>query len=176
MSLNFEQKKAIVEELNQVAQTAISAVAADYRGLTVTEMTELRANARKSGVMMRIYRNTLARRAVAETNFACLTDVLTGPIVLLFSQEDPGAAARLVRDFIKSNETLEVRALAMDGQLLEASQLKTVASLPTYEEALAQLMSVMEAPVTKLARTLSETYAQLVRVVNAVAEQRKQAE
>lgn len=175
MPLNLEQKKAIVADLQNVVSNSISALVADYRGLTVSEMTELRTSARKAGVHLRIYRNTLARRAVEETNFACLTDALVGPVALLFAQEEPGAAARLVRDFVKSHENLEVRALAMDGQLLGPDQLKAVASLPSRDEALAQLLSVMKAPITKFVRTVREPYAQAVRVFGAVRDQKQNA-
>lgn len=175
MALNLEQKQAHVAELKEVVGTSVSAVAAEYRGLTVSEMTELRVSAREKGVFMRVFRNTVARRAVEDTDFACLQETLTGPIVLFFSREEPGAAARLLKDFEKKFEKLSVRALALDGQLLGADQLKAVASLPSYDEALAQLLSVMQAPITKFARTTSETYAQLVRVVSAVGD-KKQAD
>ncbi len=175
MALNIEDKKAIVAELNELASNSISALAADYRGLTVSEMTELRTTARKANVKVGIYRNTLARRAVKETSFACLHEALTGPLVLLFAQEEPGAAARLVRDFVKKHENLEVRALALDGQMLGPDQLTAVASLPSRDEALAQLMSVMQAPVTKFVRTMSETYAQAVRVFGAVRDKKEAA-
>lgn len=173
MTIRLEDKKAIVAELAQVATESISAVAADYRGLTVSEMTELRKEARNSGVYMRVYRNTLARRAVQETEFACLTDALVGPIVLLFAREEPGAAARLAQSFAKKHENLEVRALALDGQLLGPEQLKAVASLPSRDEALAQLLSVMKAPITKFVRTVREPYAQVVRVMAAVSDKKQ---
>ncbi len=175
MVLKLEDKKAIVAELTELATNAISAVAADYRGLTVSELTELRSNARKAKVTMRVYRNTLARRAVEGTHMACLIESLVGPIVLFFAHEEPGAAARLIRDFVKSHENLEVRALALDGQLLGPDQLKAVASLPSRDEAIAQLMSVMQAPVTKFVRTLKEPVAQTVRVIAAVRDQKEAA-
>jgi len=173
--LKLEDKKAIVAELSEVAQKSVSAVAADYCGLSVSQMTQLRADARKANVIMRVYRNTLARRALEETTFACLLDSLTGPIVLLFSQDEPGAAARLLRDFLKAKENaaLEVRALALDGQKLGPDQLKAVASLPSRDEAIAQLMSVMQAPVTKFVRTLKEPVAQAVRAFAAVRDQKQ---
>jgi len=171
--LNLEQKQAIVAELSELAGKSISAVAADYRGLTVSEMTELRSVAREKGVVLRVYRNTLARRALKETSFACLEDAFVGPIVLLFSQEEPGAAARLLRDFIKKHENMEVRALAVDGQKLGSDQLEAVASLPSRDEAIALLMSVMQAPVTKLVRTLNEPVAQAVRVFGAIRDQKQ---
>lgn len=173
MALKPEDKKAIVAELAGVAGTAVSAVAADYCGLTVSEMTELRTNARNLGVKMRVYRNTLARRAIEGTEFACLKEVLVGPIVLLFSVEEPGAAARILRDFMKAHKALEVRALAMGGALLAASQLEAIASLPSREEALTQLAAMLQAPVTQFVRTLREPVAQLVRVMAAVRDQKQ---
>lgn len=173
MPLNIADKKALVAEINEIANNSISAVAAYYRGLSVSKMTELRRTARENKVTVRVFPNTLARRAFQETHFACMNEALTGPIVMMFSHEEPGAAARIASQFVKANEAFEVRALALDGQLLGPDQLKAVASLPSRDEAIALLMSVMNAPVTKLARTLSETYAQLVRVVNAVAETKK---
>lgn len=175
MVLKLDDKKAIVAELTEVVSKSVSAIAADYRGLTVTDMTSLRTDARKAGILMRVYRNTLARRAVKETAFECLNDALTGPIVLFFSQDEPGAAARLIRDFVKTNDALEVKALALDGNLLGADQLKAVASLPSRDEAIAQLMSVMQAPVTKFVRTMNEPVAQFVRVVAAVRDQKEAA-
>jgi len=174
VALNLEDKKAIVAGISEVANSALSAVAADYRGLTVSVMNALRKNARKSSVSVGVYRNTLARRALKDTDFACLSEVLTGPIVLLFSQEDPGAAARVVRDF-EFSEQLTVRGLALSGQLLPAAQLKAVASLPTLHEALTQLAVVMNAPVTQFVRTLNEPTAQTARVFAAVAEKKKAA-
>jgi len=174
MALNLEDKKAIVAELSGVASTAMAAVAADYRGITVSVMNALRKSARQSGVDVGVYRNTLANRALKDTEFACLSEVLTGPIVLFFAQSDPGAAARVLRDF-EFAEQLTVRGLALGGQLLPASQLKAVASLPTRVEALTQLVRVMKAPITKFVRTLNEPTAQMVRAFGAVAEQKKAA-
>lgn len=175
MALKPEDKKAIVAELTEVAGTAVSAVAADYRGLTVSEMTDLRAKARSNGVKMRVYRNTLARRAIEGTEFACLKEVLVGPLVLMFSLEEPGAAARILRDFIKTHKAFEVRALAMGGALLAANQLDAVASLPSREEALSQLAAMLNAPVTQFVRTLKEPVAQFVRVMAAVRDQKQAA-
>jgi large subunit ribosomal protein L10 len=175
VALRIEDKKAIVNEITDIANRSVSVIAAEYRGLTVAEMTRLRTNARKSGVVLRVYRNTLVRRAVEGTNFVSLQKSLVGPIVLMFSQDEPSAAARMVRDFAKENNKFEVRALVIDGRLLGPDQLKAVASLPSRNEALAQVMSVMKAPIVKLARTLSETYAQLVRVVAAVADKKRVA-
>lgn len=174
MALNLDGKKAIVEDLMVVAGSAMSAVAADYRGLTVSAMNALRKSARDSSVSVGVYRNTLARRALKDTDFACLSDVLTGPIVLLFAQTDPGAAARVLRDF-EFAEKLTVRGLALGGQLLPASQLKTVASLPTLHQALGQLVSVMKAPITKFVRTVNEPASQMVRAFAAMSDQKKAA-
>jgi large subunit ribosomal protein L10 len=175
VTLRLEDKQAIVAELSEVVKNAVSAIAADYRGLAVSDMTDLHKSAREKGVHMRVYRNTLARRAIKETNFACLDEALSGPIVLFFSQDEPGAAARLIRDFIKQNETLEVKALAMDGQLLGPDQLKAVADLPSRDEALATLMSVMQAPVTKFVRTLNEPVAQFARVMGQIRDKKQAA-
>lgn len=174
MALNLEDKKAIVAELSEVAGSAMSIVAADYRGLTVSVMNALRKNARKSGVAVGVYRNTLARRALKDTEFACLSDVLTGPIVLCFAQQDPGAAARVFRDF-EFADKLTVRGIALGGQFLPPDQLKAVASLPTRDEAIARLASVIKAPITKLVRTFNEPTAQMVRVFAAVADKKKAA-
>lgn len=173
MVLKLTDKKAIVADLTAVASSSLSALVADYRGLTVSEMDDLRAKARKTGVHLQVVRNTLARRALKETEFGCLEEVLVGPLILAFARNEPSAAARLFRDFVKDHEKMEVVALALAGQLLAANQLAAIASLPNREEALSMMMSVMQQPVTKLARTMAETYAQLVRVVSAVAEQKK---
>ena len=173
MALRLEDKKAIVAEVNEAAAGALSAVIADYRGLTVGEMTELRVKARETNVYVRVVRNTLARRAVAETEFECLTEAFTGPTLLALSVEDPGAAARLLKDFGKAHEKLEVTALAIGGELLGPEQLDAVSSLPTLDEARAMLMGTMLAPITKLAQTLNEIPGKLVRTTDAVRIQKE---
>jgi len=156
MALRLEDKQAIVAEVNEVAKGALSAVAADSRGVTVGAMTELRAAARANGVYLRVVRNTLARRAVEGTDFACLTDTFTGPTILAFSNEHPGAAARLLKDFAKANETFEVKGMAFEGEFISADQIDRLATLPTYDEAIAKLMATMkEAAAGKLVRTLA---------------------
>jgi len=175
MALSLNDKKAIVAELLQLAERSISAIVVDYRGVTVNEMSGLRAEARKNGVTIRVYRNTLARRAIDGTKFECLKEVLVGPVALLFSTEEPGAAARLLRNYLKTSQAMEVKALSMGGALLAANQLEAVASLPSREEALAKLMSVIRAPVTQFVRTLKEPVAQFVRVVAAIRDQKKAA-
>ena len=175
MSLTFEQKQAVVSEVNEVASTAQTAVAAEYIGLTVEQMTELRAKAREAGVYVRVVKNTLAKRAVEGTEFECLKDTLVGPLLLVFSEEDPGAGARLVKDFSKDNEQLVTKAVAFAGELRPASDLGALASMPTLDEARAQLLSVMKAPQTKLVRTLAEPGGQLVRVLAAYRDAQQSA-
>ncbi|MEL0036259.1 MAG: 50S ribosomal protein L10 [Gammaproteobacteria bacterium] len=168
MALGLEAKKQVVAEVSEIANQALSAVVAEYRGLTVADMTDLRVKARESGVYLRVIRNTLAKRAVEGTEFECMQDALTGPVICAFSQDDPGAAARLLKDYSKEFEAMNVTAVAIGGELLGADQLDAVASLPTYEEALAKLMSVMNGPITKLTRTINDIPGRVVRVVAAV--------
>ena len=175
MPLNLDDKKALVAEVSAVAAKAQSLVAAEYRALTVGEMTELRARARGQGVYVRVVKNTLARRAVAGTAFENVGAVLKGPLVLAFSKDDPGAAARLVKAFAKDHEKLVATALSLGGQLLPARDLDKVASLPTRAQALAKLMGVLKAPMQKLAGTLNATPSKLVRTLAAVKDQRQAA-
>jgi large subunit ribosomal protein L10 len=166
--LNLEDKKSIVAEVSAIAAEAHSVVAAEYHGLTVGEMTELRASARNNGVYLRVVKNTLARRALEGTEFECINDGLVGPLVLAFSQEDPGSAARLVKDFAKGHNKLVIKLLAVGGVMLPASDIDRLASLPTKDQAISMLMSVMKAPTEKLARTLKEVPGKLVRTVAAI--------
>lgn len=168
MVLKLEDKKTIVSEVADVAKQSLSVVAAEYSGITVGQLTQFRKTARNAGVYVRVVRNTLARRALEGTQFACMQQALVGPLVLAFSKDEPGAAARLIKDFVKTNDKLKVKALAIDNQLLPASGLETLASLPTRDEAIAILMSVMKAPITKLVRTMAEPHAKLVRTFAAV--------
>lgn len=168
MALGLEAKKQVVAEVSEIANQALSAVVAEYRGLTVADMTDLRNKARESGVYVRVIRNTLAKRAVEGTDFACMQDVFTGPVLCAFSQSDPGAAARLLKSFSKEHDAMQVKALAIGGKLLGADQIDAVASLPTYEEALAKLMSVMNGPIAKLTRTINDIPGRVVRVIAAV--------
>lgn len=171
MALRLEDKKALVAEVNEVAKGALSAVAAEYRGLTVEQMTNFRSKARAAGVYVRVVKNTLAKRAVEGTDFECLKDALTGPLVLAFSQEDPGAAARIVKDFSKENDKLVTKAVSISGQLYSAAELERLASLPTLDQARAMLLGVLQAPYGKLVRTLAEPGAQLARVLDARSKQ-----
>jgi large subunit ribosomal protein L10 len=175
MALNLEDKKALVAEVAEVAAKAQSVVAAEYRGLTVGQMTELRAKARKQGVYMRVVKNTLARKALAGTSFEAVGPKLKGPLVLAFSKDDPGAAARVVKDFAKSNEKLVATLVSLGGQVLPGAELEKVASLPTREQALAMLMGVMKAPIQKLVGTLAAPGSKLVRTIAAVRDQKQAA-
>lgn len=172
MALKLEDKKAIVDEVAGVAKESVSAGVADYRGLTVAEMTELRAKARKCGIYLRIVRNTLAKRAVENTGFSCMQETLKGPVFLAFSKEDPGAVARLLKDAKRDYEKLTVCALALSGKLHPVKDLDDIAKLPTRDQAIATLMAVMKAPITKLVRTLAEPYAMLTRTVAAVRDKK----
>jgi large subunit ribosomal protein L10 len=175
VALNFAQKQAIVAEVAEVAKSAHSAVGAEYRGLTVAQLTDLRVEARKAGVYLRVVKNTLARRAVEGTDFACMQEGLTGPMILAFSQQDPGAAARVVQDFAKGNDKFKVRLVAIGGKLLDVSEIGTLAKMPTYEEALSQLMALMKAPVQKLAATINEVPGKLVRTIAAIRDAKEAA-
>lgn len=173
--LKLEDKKTIVSEVAEVAKQAVSLIAAEYSGLTVSQLTGLRKSARQQGVYMRVVRNTLARRALEGTQFACMQSELVGPLVLAFSTDHPGAAARIIKDFVKDNEKLKVKALAIESKLLPPSGLNALASLPTRDEAIAQLMSVMQAPITKLVRTMAEPHAKLVRTLAAIRDAKQSA-
>jgi large subunit ribosomal protein L10 len=175
VALTYAQKETIVAEVAEVAKTAYSAIGAEYRGLTVADMTDLRVEARKSGVYVRVVKNTLAKRALADTEFSCMQDELTGPLVLAFGRQDPGSAARVVEAFAKKHDKFRVRLIAVSGQLLPPSELDKLAKMPTYEEAISQLMAVMKAPVQKLATTLNEVPGKLVRTVAAVRDAKEAA-
>lgn len=155
MTLNIDDKKRIVTEVAAIAVNAKSVVAAEYRGLTVEQLTALRMGARKSGVYLRVVRNTLARRAFADTEFACLQDALVGPLLLAFSREEPGAAPKLISEFAKLNERLIIKAGAFNGKLMQPAEVDKLAKMPTRDQAISLLMAVMKAPVGKLARTLA---------------------
>ncbi len=137
MALSLEGKKTVIAEVAEIAQQAHSVVAAEYRGLTVSELTELRVKARQSGVYLRVVRNTLARRAFKDTDFECMSERLIGPLILGFSQREPGSAARVMRDYSKINDKLVIKLAAFGGQVLESADINVLANLPTREEALA---------------------------------------
>ncbi len=153
MALGLDGKKAIVAEVQEAAKSALSAVVADSRGVTVVGLTALRKEARENGVWLKVVRNTLARRAVEGTDYECLLDSFVGPSIIAFSTDHPGAGARILNDFAKATEAFEIKSAAFEGQLVNVAML---ASLPTYDEAIAKLMSVMkEASAGKLVRTIA---------------------
>ena len=172
MALNLENKKAIVDEINGVASRSISAITVEYRGLTVAKMNALRKMARERNIYMRIVRNTLVRLAVKDTDFACLDETLRGPLLLAFSQDAPGDAARLFKEFIKTNEEVVVKAIAVGGQSYGATQLEAVANLPTKAEAISQMLGLLQAPLGQLLRVLTGPQEKLVRTIAAVRDQK----
>jgi len=173
--LASKTKKAIVAEVNEVASGALSVVLADYHGVEANDLTNLRRLARDGGVYLRVVRNTLAKRAVEGTEFECIGEVLTGPTILAFSLDDPGAAARLLKDFAKEKKAFEIKALAVGGELLGADQIDRLAKMPTRDQALAMLAGVIQAPITKLVRTFNEVPSKITRAVAAVRDQKKDA-
>jgi len=175
VALGLEDKKAIVAEVNETASDALSLVIADSRGVEVSDIDALRKQARENNVQLRVIKNSLAKRAFVGTDFECVEEALVGPSLFGFSMEDPGAAARLFKDFAKENDKFEVKALSVGGKLLEAGQLDVLAKLPTHEQALAMLMSVMQAPVVKLVRTMNEFPSSITRAVAAVRDQKQDA-
>ena len=175
MPLSLNEKKAVVAEVAEVAKSASSVIAAEYRGLNVAEMTEFRRQARAAGVHVRVVPNNLAKRAVESTDFECMREGLSGPLVLAFARDDPGSAARVVRDYRRTNQKLEVRLVAFGGRLVDPADIDNLANLPTYEEAIARLMAVLKAPVTKLVRTLAEPHTRLARALDAIRQQKESA-
>ena len=174
MALQLEQKKAIVADVHEAAGSALSAVLADYRGLNVDDMTALRRQARETGVYLRVVRNTLLKRAVAGTGYECLGEAASGPTLLAFSNEDPGAAARLLKTAAAQWGQLDVKAVSIGGHIYPGKDIDRLANLPTRHQAIAQLMAVMCAPIAKLARTINEVPAKLVRTLAAVGEQKSE--
>lgn len=168
MALSLEQKKAVVAEISSVASGALSAVVAEYSGMTVEQLTSLRKKARSGGVVVKVAKNTLVRRAVEGTDFECMSEQLVGPLLYAFSVEDPGSAARLLKDFAKSADKLNVKLIAMSGQVYGPGDLERFANLPNREQALSMLLGVMKAPIEKFVRTLVEPHTKLVRTVAAV--------
>lgn len=157
MALRLEDKQEIVAAVNTTASQAFSVVVADYQGLTVEQLTQLRVQARQNNVYLRIVRNTLAKRALEGTNFDILNDILVGPTILGFStsEDDMGAAARLFEDFAKSNKAFEVKAAAFDGKVYGANEVSIIANLPNQEKALTMLANVLQAPISKLGRLMT---------------------
>ena len=172
MVLKLEEKKAIVSELATIAASSVSMAVADYRGLNVAEMTVLRGRARAAGIYMKVVRNTLARKALENTEFSCSQKVLEGSVLLVFAKDEPGSVARLLSDFIKEHEKLVVCGLTLGGTLLAGDKLEQVAKLPSKDQAIAGFMLVIKAPITQLVRTMAESYAKLVRTLAAVRDQK----
>lgn len=172
MGLSIEAKKAVVEEVAAQVAGARAIVLAEYRGLEVGNMTELRRKARRSGVYLRVLKNTLARRAVKDTPFAGLADRMVGPLVYGISS-DPVATAKVMNEFAKGNEKFVIRAGAMPNAVISAKEVVALASLPSREELLAQLMGTMQAPVAKFVQTLNEVPSKFVRTLAAVRDQKE---
>jgi len=173
MPLNLEDKKALVAEVAAIASKAQSVVAAEYRGITVSQMTDLRAKARAAGVDVRVVKNTLARKAVSGTAFEAIGSHLKGPLVLAFSKDDPGAAARVVKAFAKSNDKLVATLVSLGGPVLSGKDLDKVAALPTREQALSMLLGTLKAPIEKFVRTLAAPHTKLVRTIAAFRDQKQ---
>lgn len=175
MALQYAEKEKIVAEVAQIAKSAHAAIGAEYRGLTVAEMTKLRVEARKAGVYLRVVKNTLARRALADTDFACMRDDLRGPLLLAFGLQDPGSVGRVAEAFAKEHDKFQVKLIALSGRLLDPSQLSVLAKMPTYDEAVAQLMATMRAPAQKLVATLNEVPSKFARMLAAIRDAKEAA-
>lgn len=173
MPLSLQQKQAVVAEIAEKAASAHSVVAAEYQGLTVGDLETLRVSARAQNVYIKVVKNTLARKAFANTDYACMSEGMSGQLVYAFSEEDPGSAARVIKDFSKTNGKLVARLIAFGGKLLDPSEINRLAALPTRDQTLAMLMSVMQAPVAKLVRTINEVPSKLVRTVAAVRDSKQ---
>jgi len=172
VALGLAAKKEIVAEINEVASRALSVAVAEYRGMEVHELTDLRNKAREQGVFLKVVRNTLAKRGLADSKFADIDSALVGPLIYGFSIEAPGGAARLFKDFSKKNDKLVVTALSIGSGLLGPDKLDAVASLPTRDEALARLLATFKAPVEKFVRTINEVPGKFVRVLAAIKEEK----
>lgn len=174
MSLSLEDKKAVVEQVSDVLSDSKTAIVAEYRGLTVEKMTSLRREAREAGVYLRVVKNTLARRAVKDSDFECLDEHLVGPLALAASV-DPVAAAKVLAKFDKANDAFSIKAGAMSGSLLSIEDISALAKLPGREELLATLVGTMQAPITKFVQTLSEIPSKFVRTLAAVCDAKEAA-
>ena len=174
MGLNRQDKAAVIEEVSGIVANAGSIVIAEYRGLSVQAVTQLRANARKEGVQLRVLKNTLVRRAVTGTPFEGLADQFVGPLVYGFSA-DPVAAAKVLVSFAKKNDKLVVKGGAMPNNVLDVAGVEQLATMPSREELLAKLMATMNEPIAKFVRTLNEVPARMVRTVAAVRDAKEKA-
>lgn len=174
MGLNLEQKQAVVTEVSAEVAKAQAIVLAEYRSLQVGEMTDLRKKARSSGVYLRVLKNTLARRAVADTPFAGLSEKMVGPLAYGISS-DPVAVAKVLHEFAKGNDKLVIKAGAMPNMVMSSKEVGDLARMPSRDELLATLVATMNAPVTKFVRTLNEVPGKFVRALAAVRDQKQAA-
>lgn len=174
MSLNLEQKKAVVAEVSAQVGTAQAIIVAEYRGLEVSKMTELRAKARHSGVYLRVLKNTLVRRAVKDTPFEKLAEKMFGPLVYSISS-DPVASAKVLNDFAKTNEKFVIMAGGLPNSVISAKEVTALANMPSREVLLATLLGTMQAPAAKFVQTLNEVPGRFVRTLAAIRDQKEQA-
>jgi len=174
LGLNLEEKKAVVAEVSAQVAKAQAIVVAEYRGLEVGVMTELRAKARTAGVYLRVLKNTLARRAVKDTPFEKLADKMVGPLVYGISS-DPVATAKVLNEFAKANEQFVIKAGAMPNSVISAKEVTALANMPSRDQLLATLLGTMQAPVAKFVQTLNEVPARFVRTLAAVRDQKQKA-
>ena len=174
MSLNLAQKKQVVEDVSAVVGNSQAAIVAEYRGMTVEQMKVLRREAHDNNVYVKVVKNTLLRRAVQDTDFACLDEHLVGPLAFAAS-EDPVAVAKVLSKFAKEFDDLEIKIGSMSGSLLNEGEIKALAQLPSREELLAKLMGTMQAPIAKFVQTLNEVPTKFVRGVAAVRDQKEAA-
>lgn len=175
MALTLEQKQQVVAEVSEVAANAYSAVAAEYHGIGVAKLTQLREQARGKGVVLKVVKNTLAKRAFEGTSFESMSDRMTGPLLLAFSMEDLGSAARVIYDFSKDNKALETKIVSVGGEVYGPEELERVSKLPTRDEAISILMATMNAPVTTLVQTMNAVPSKLVRTVAAIKDAKEAA-
>mgnify|MGYP001223098990 CR=1 FL=1 len=176
MPMRINDKKVAIEELHEVANKAISAIAADYHGTSVSELTTLREEARNASVHLKVIRNTLAKRALTDTKFSCLDELLVGPTILAFSLEDPASAAKLAYNFNKVNSNFKVKGISMGETLLELTRLDDIANLPSKDEAIAQLAGLLNAPLVKFVSLMNEVPTKLTRTIQAIKLQKEQAD
>jgi large subunit ribosomal protein L10 len=174
VSLNLQEKQAVVAEVAKQVAGAQAIVMAENRGMAVADMTKLRAKARESGVYFRVVKNTLVRRAVADTPFASLADKMVGPLAYGIGT-DPVAVAKVLNDFAKGNEKFVIAGGAMPGQMMSAKDIASLASLPSRDELIAMLLGTMQAPITKLVRTMNEVPSKFVRALAAVRDSKQAA-
>lgn len=167
MALKIGEKKVVVQEIAEIASTAQSAVAAEYRGLTVQQLSSLRSNARELGVYVKVVKNNLVKIAIKDTSLECMDSSLKGPLIFAFSKDELGAAAKLVNDFKKDNDLLKPIAMAVNGELIDVEKLSQIAALPNRDQAISMLMAVMKLPIEKFVRTLSAPNVKLVQTLSA---------